>query len=128
MGRAQENHTTTVFFLLTLSIAALPARAGQAPPGSELREVRGSTVDKDKKSVASAVIYLQNVRTLAVKTYLSEDRDQYHFSGLDPDVDYKLHAEHNDQTSSNHAISSFNSNKEMVVVLKIDRNTKKSAK
>ena len=66
--------STTIFFLLTLSIVALPARAGQGPPGSELREVRGSTVDKDKRPVASAVIYLQNVRTLAVKTYLSEDR------------------------------------------------------
>jgi hypothetical protein len=107
---------------------ALPARAGQGPPGSELREVRGSTVDKDKRPVASAVIYLQNVRTLAVKTYLSEDRGQYHFSGLDPDVDYKLHAEQNDQTSSNHTISSFKSNKKMVVILKIDRNRKKSDK
>jgi hypothetical protein len=120
--------STTIFFLLTLSIVALPARAGQGPPGSELREVRGSTVDKDKRPVASAVIYLQNVRTLAVKTYLSEDRGEYHFSGLDPDVDYKLHAEHNDQTSSNHTISSFKSNKKMVVILKIDRNRKKSDK
>ena len=50
---------------------ALPARAGQGPPGSERREVRGSTMDKDKRPVASAVIYLQNVCTLAVTTYLS---------------------------------------------------------
>jgi hypothetical protein len=84
--------------------------------------------NKGKKPVASAVIYLQNVRTLAVKTYLSEDRGQYHFSGLDPDVDYKLHAEHNDQTSSNHTISSFKSSKEMVVILKIDRNRKNGDK
>ena len=84
--------------------------------------------NKGKKPVASAVIYLQNVRTLAVKTYLSEDRGQYHFSGLDPDVDYKLHAEHNDQTSSNHTLSSFKSSKEMVVILKIDRNRKNGDK
>jgi len=118
--------STTIFFLLALSIAALPVRAGQGSPVSELREVRGSTVDKDEKPIASAVIYLQNVRTLTVKTYISDDHGQYHFSGLDPSVDYELHAEHNDQTSSNHTISIFNRRKEIVVILKIDKKKKRS--
>jgi len=120
--------STTIFFLLTLSIAALPARAGQGSPGSELREVRGSTVDKNKRPVASAVIYLQNVRTLTVNTHISDDHGQYHFSGLDPNVDYELHAENNDQTSSKHTISTFNRRQDMVVVLKVDKNKKKSDK
>lgn len=116
---------TTVLFLLALSIAALPARAGQGPPGSELREVRGSTVDKDKKPIASAVIYLQNVQTLTVITHISDDHGQYRFSGLDPNLNYELHAEHNDQTSSEHTISTFNRRKDMVVILKIDKNKKR---
>jgi hypothetical protein len=121
--------STTVFFLLTLSIAALPTRAGQGfLPGSERREIHGSTVDKDKKPIASAVIYLQNVRTHRVKTYISDDHGQYHFSGLDSKVEYTLHAELNDQTSGNCTTSIFNSKKEIVVNLKIDKNKKKSDK
>lgn len=120
--------STTILFLLTLSIAVIPARAGQGSPGSELREVRGSTVEKGEKPIASAVIYLQDVNTLTVKTSISDDHGQYHFSGLDPSVDYKLHAEDNDQTSSMHTISTFNRRKEMVVMLKIDKNKKKNDK
>jgi len=120
--------STTVFFLLTLSIAALPARAGQGSPDAELREVRGSRVDKNERPVASAMIYLQNVITLTVNTQISDVNGQHHFSGLDASVDYKLHAEHNDQTSSKHKISTFNSHKHMVVILKVDRNKKKSDK
>jgi hypothetical protein len=99
---------TTIFFLLTLSIAALPARAGQGSSGSELCEVRGSAEDKDNKPIVSAVIYLQNVRSLAVRTYISDDHGQYHFSDLFPNEDYELHAEVSDETSSNHIISIFN--------------------
>jgi len=116
---------TTLLFLLALSIAALPARAGQGPLGSELREVRGSTVDKDEKPIASAVIYLQNVQTLTVTTQISDDHGQYHFSGLDPNVNYELHAEHNDQTSGEHTISTFNRRKDKLVILKINKNKKK---
>jgi hypothetical protein len=117
-----------MLFLLALSIAAPSARAGQGSPDSELREVRGSTVDKNERPVASAVIYLQNVSTLTVDTHISDDQGQYHFSGLDPRADYELHAEYNDQTSSKHTVSTFNRHKDMVVVLKVDKNKKKSDK
>ncbi len=120
--------STTIFFLLTLSIAAPPARAGQGSPESQLREVRGSTVDRNERPVISAVIYLQNVSTLTVNTQISDDKGQYHFSGLDGSVDYKLHAEHDDQTSSKHTISVFNRHKDMVVILKVDKSKKKSDK
>jgi hypothetical protein len=112
---------TTILFLLTLSSAALPVRAGQRSPGS----VRGSAQDKDNKPIVSAVIYLQNVRSLTVRTYISDDQGQYHFSDLDPNEDYELHAEDSDQTSSNHIISIFNRHDEMVVILKIDKNKKR---
>jgi hypothetical protein len=114
-------------FLLT-SLAVVPAHARQGSPSSALREVHGTVVDKDEKFIVAAVVYLQNVRTLTVKTYISDDSGQYHFSGLDPNVDYELHAEHNAETSSNHTISSFDNRKAMVVTLKVDKEKKKSDK
>src|ERR1041385_3328712 len=64
-----------------------------------LRTVRGTVTDRTDAPIGSAVVYLKNARTLTVKTYISEDQGDYHFSGLDPNADYEIHAEHGDQTS-----------------------------
>ena len=107
---------------LALGWAAAPARAQKA---SELREVRGTVIDKSEAPIASAVVYLKNTRTLTVKTYISEDQGEYHFSGLDPNADYEIHAEHDDQISANHTVSSLDARKAFVVTLKLDKDKKK---
>ena len=111
-----------IYFFLTM-LAAGPALAQK--PDSELRTVRGTVVNKDEGAIASAIVYLKNVRTLSVKTYISDDSGQYRFSGLDPNVDYEIHAEHNNETSGNHTVSSFDSRKDIVVTLKVDKEKKK---
>jgi hypothetical protein len=112
--------------VLALCSGATLVRAAQRnAPGAELREAHGTVVDKDEKPLGAAVVYLKNDRTLTVKTYISDDKGEYHFSGLDPNVDYEIHAEHDDQTSPNHTISSFDSRKEIVVTLKVDHEKKK---
>jgi hypothetical protein len=85
-------------------------------------------MDKAENPMSGAVVYLKNNRTLTVKTYISDDMGQYRFSGLDPNADYEMHAEHDDQTSSNHTVSSFDSRKDIVVSLKVDKEKKKSDK
>ena len=66
--------------LLVLACAlSWAAVAGRAQRSSELRSVRGTVIDKSDAPTASAVVYLRNTRTLTVKTYISEDRGEYHF-------------------------------------------------
>ena len=108
----------------TLLFSASAARA-QKDSQSDLRAVRGVVIDKAENPVVGAIVYLKNVRTLTVKTYISDDSGQYRFSGLDPNVDYEMHAEHDDQTSANHTVSSFDSRKDIVVSLKVDKPKKK---
>jgi hypothetical protein len=108
------------FFLFAL--LALPAWAQQ----SELRTVRGVVLDKAENPVASAVVYLKNVRTLAVKTYISDRSGEYRFSGLDPNVDYEVHAESENMTSNTRTVSSFDSRKDIVISLKLDKEKKKT--
>jgi len=67
------------------------------------------------------VVYLLNVKTQAVKTYIADDAGNYRFSGLDPNVDYEVHAEHNDMTSPTHTVSSFDSRRDVELVLKLSR-------
>ncbi len=113
--------------LFVLLLALVPATATSGPRGdSQLRTVRGTVVDKQDNPVSAGVVYLKNLHTQSVKTYISDDSGHYRFSGLDPNVDYELHAEYKDLTSARHTISSFDSRKEIIITLKVDK--KKSEK
>ena len=108
--------------LLLLALLAIPVWAQQ----SELRTVRGEVLDKGENPVPSAVVYLKNVRTLAVKTYISARSGEYRFSGLDPNVDYEVHAESEMMSSNTRTISSFDTRKDIVISLKLDKEKKKT--
>ena len=120
-------HAMLVTLLLGSSFVAVApcAGAGRLPSVTAARGQRNRYATRDENPIASAVVYLKNVRTLTVRTYISGDKGEYHFSGLDPNVDYEIHAEHGDLTSANHTVSSLDSRKEMVVTLKIDKEKKK---
>jgi hypothetical protein len=107
--------------LVVLALLGLPVWAQ-----SELRTVRGAVLDKAENPVASAVVYLKNVRTLAVKTYISDRSGEYRFSGLDPNVDYEVHAETESLTSNTRTVSNFDSRKDIVISLKLDKEKKKT--
>ncbi len=111
---------------LLLALVAGFAAAQDQKRESQLRTVRGAVVDRQDNPIASGVVYLKNMRTLTVKTYITDEAGQYRFSGLDPNVDYEIHAEQGDATSAKHTISSFDSRKEIVINLKVDK--KKSEK
>jgi hypothetical protein len=113
--------------VLALGIALASAAAAQDNKKSdaELRTIRGTVLDKDETPMPSGVVYLLNVKTQAVKTYIADDAGNYRFSGLDPNVDYEVHAEHDEMTSATRTISSFDSRRDVEMVLKLSR--KKSA-
>ena len=105
--------------LMSLSWAAAGAPRLQDQKGPELRTVHGSVIDKEENPVASSVVYLKNVKTQGVKTYIANDAGEYRFSGLDPNVDYEIHAEHDDLTSSVRTISSYDSRRDINLPLKL---------
>jgi hypothetical protein len=88
---------------------------------SQLRTVRGLVIDKDENPVGSSVVFLKNLKTQTVKTLISDDDGRYRFSGLDPNVDYELHAEHNETASAKRTISSYDSRKDIVANLKLSK-------
>jgi len=110
--------TRTVVVVLAI-LVFLPARAQDHKKEAQLRTLHGSVVDKDETPVPSSVVYLMNVKTQAVKTYIADDAGSYRFSGLDPNVDYQIHAEHDDLTSPTHTVSSFDSRRDIEVILKL---------
>jgi hypothetical protein len=115
------------FILAMLALAiAVPSRGleqtkEQKRAEAQLRVLHGSVIDKSENPVASSVVYLKNVKSQAVKTYIADDSGNYRFSGLDPNVDYEIHAEHDDLTSPVRTISSFDSRRDIEVTLKLSR-------
>lgn len=93
--------------------------AAQGKNDSELRTIHGTVVDKNENPAPSSVVYLMNVKTQAVRTYIADDGGLYRFSGLDPNVDYEVHAERDGTASSVHRISSFDSRRDIDVILKL---------
>ena len=113
------------FFAIFALASILPASAQDKKAETQLRTVHGAAVDKDDNPVPSSVIYLLNLRTQSVITRIADDSGAYRFSGLDPNVDYEVHAEHDDLTSPTRTVSSFDSRRDIEVILKLSR--KKSA-
>lgn len=107
--------------ILCVLVCSLGSFALARQRSTQLRTVHGTVVNSSGAPIAGAVVYLRNLRTLTVRTYFSSRNGNYRFSGLDPNVDYKIHAEHQNLTSVSHTISSFDSNPEIIIQLKIDR-------
>ena len=100
-------------------LVARPAAAQKKKGEQELRTIHGSVIDKSETPVPSSVVYLLNVKTQAVKTYIADDAGSFRFSGLDPNVDYEVHAEHGDLMSPTRTVSSFDSRRDIGLVLKL---------
>ena len=104
-----------LFFVLAV---AVPSRS-QQDKQPDLRTVHGSVLDKDENPVPESVVYLLNKKSLAIRTTNVDDEGKYKFAGLDPNVDYEIHAEHNDLMSATRTISSFDSRRDMELTLKL---------
>lgn len=84
------------------------------------RTVYGTVVDRQDNSIGSGLVYLKNLQTRMVRTYIADQGGRYRFTGLDPKVAYEIHAEHRDLTSAIYKISSSDAHKEIVIKLRVD--------
>ena len=109
-----------LLMLMAVAATALFAQGQGKGHESELRTVRGTVIDKQETPVDSAVVYLRNVHTQDITTRISDNQGQFRFSGLDLNVDYEIHAEHDGWTSSARSVSNFDNRKEFILTLKLD--------
>jgi hypothetical protein len=107
--------------LLALAIPVFPQDKAQDKKNAQLKTVHGTVMDGKDNFQAAAVVYLKNLKSQAIKTYIADEAGKYRFSGLDPNVDYEIHAEKGDMISGNRNISSFDSRKDLEMTLKVDK-------
>ena len=107
--------------LVTLAIPVFSQDKAQEKKNAQLKTVHGTVMDGKENFQPSAVVYLKNLKSQAIKTYIADEAGKYRFSGLDPNVDYEIHAEKGDLISGNRTISSFDSRKDLEMTLKVDK-------
>ena len=112
---------STLLAVLLAAGLVLGAGAQDKRREAQLRTVRGTVLDKEENPITGGVVFLKNVRTQNVRSQYSDDDGKYRFSGLDPNVDYEVHAEHREQTSQRRTVSSLDGRREIILHLKVDK-------
>ncbi len=111
-------------FLLLLAISgpSLPGqRKGQT---NKLRDVQGTVSDASGKPVSGAVVQLKNTKNLEIISFITRDQGDYYFHGLSPDIDFEITAEQGGKASAVRTLSSFDTRKQAVINLKLDKDKK----
>src|SRR5229473_1070752 len=104
--------------LLSLALAAAFAVSSAAQTKKEKKEeasarsLQGQVSDPDDKPVVGAVVQLKDMRTLQVRSFITQDDGTYHFSGLKGDIEYQLTAKAGDASAGPKTLSIFDSRKE----------------
>ncbi len=92
---------------------------------AKLRNVMGVVVDAQEQPANGAVVQLKDMRTLQVRSFITQNDGAYHFTGLRPDVDYQITAKFGDMTAAPRTLSIFDNSKDAVRNFKLDKPEKK---
>jgi hypothetical protein len=83
------------------------------------RPLSGFVTDADGKPVVNAIVQLKNTRTLQVRSFITREKGDYYFAGLNKDVDYEVKASFNGHVSPTRTLSSFDTKLLPVIDLQI---------
>jgi hypothetical protein len=113
-----------VLLFLTSFAQAQETRKEKREAASE-RTVQGTVADPEGKFINGAVVQLKDGRSLQVRSFITQQNGEYHFSNLKVDNDYQLKADFNGMTSGWKTLSVFDSRKVPVINLKLEKPEKK---
>jgi hypothetical protein len=110
-------------FLIAAAFALVISATAYASPDRKDKQqgrlLYGKVLDQQDNPVVSAVVYLTNTRTHAIKTYIVGQDGTYRFPGLST-VDYEVYAQFNGRKSDTKSVSQFDDRPQVYVDLKIN--------
>lgn len=104
-----------------MALVAAPC-AWAAPPqlGTPAeRIVQGIVLNSAGAPADNAVVYLQDTKTMVIRSYVANSGGHFHFNQLSPDTDYSVWAEVNKHRSKIRTVSMFSSHLKFTYTLKI---------
>ena len=121
-GRAVRAALTGLALTLSvgLVITTVTPYAQAQQRGPVQRTIEGRVQDKNDAPLRGAIVYLKDSRTLAVKSFISNDEGTFHFGQLSQNTDYEVYAEFEGKRSKSKNISSFDSKNDFNFTLKIE--------
>lgn len=99
--------------------AGLVVVCGMAMGQSVRKTINGKVEDAAEHPLNGAIVYLQDTRTLDVRSYITEADGIYRFGGISGDDDYTLWAESQGKKSGTKTISSYDPKKNLLINLHI---------
>ena len=105
-----------------LAVFLISACAAVAQKSKEptTRSVIGVVSGTDEKPVTGAVVQLTDTKTKQVRSFYTQDKGDYYFHGLSPDIEYELVATYKGASSNTRNLSVFDTRKEAVINLKLN--------
>jgi hypothetical protein len=85
-----------------------------------LRLLTGQVMNQSDAPLPGSIVYVKNTKTLTVRTFIADDKGNYRFPALSPNVDYEVYAEFQGRHSNSKTLSSFDSRPHPSINLKID--------
>jgi hypothetical protein len=121
---ASEGRMKRMWMFVALALLlSVPTAFAQKKKGEDLntRSVQGTVTSADDTPVNGAVVQLKNLKTLQIRSFITKEDGNYYFHGLSPDVDYELKADYQGASSPTKTLSSFDSRKEAIINLKLNK-------
>jgi hypothetical protein len=119
LSKRPLRHVALAFLMLALAGAAWAQSAKKGEPKE--RTVEGTVVDASGKPVPRAIVQLKNLRTQQIRSFIAQDKGDFFFNGLNPDIDYEVKAEADGSSSPTRTLSSYDGRKQFTVVLKLTK-------
>jgi hypothetical protein len=113
-----------VVVLLGASLSLWAQGRGKNAEDANLRAVQGVVTDADRNPVPGAIVQLKDMRTLQIRSFVTQAEGNYHFAGLRTDTDYEVRATAGELSSPVRRVSSFDSRKTVIVNLQLEREKK----
>jgi hypothetical protein len=114
-----------VFAILAAGLVPMGSRGGLMGPFAAQaqnlgqRVVMGSVVDGNSAPVASATVFLKDLKSKTIRSYTTNDRGRFRFAQVNMAEDHELWAEKDGRKSAVKTVSSWDARKEFEVELKM---------
>jgi hypothetical protein len=114
-----------VFAILAGGLVPLGLRGGLGGPFAAQaqnlgqRVVLGSVVDGNSATVASATVFLKDLKSKTIRSYTTNDKGRFRFAQVNMAEDHELWAEKDGKKSAVKTVSSWDARKEFEVELKM---------
>lgn len=104
---------------LTLPLGGSSSSDGRKATRVTSHTLTGVVLNKSDAPVSNAVVYLKNMKSLAVKTVIAGNDGSYRFPELAPNVDYEVYAQREGKKSDTKTLSQFDDRQKANIVLRI---------